>query len=274
LRISILLYDLNDRSTPFTIELRHQLEAAGHITSFATQTIIDIGRDEKKIAACVDSSQADVWIVLSGSYEVLHWFASQKIPAFACFGRRQDFDIAGAGVDRHISIQKVTKRLIDLGHRRIVMISREERRKPKPGASEQAFLNDLASHGIKIGAYNLPDWEETPEGFKRCLDGLFKVTPPTAIILDEASFYMIAQQHLARARILAPEHISLICSDPNPTFSWFLPKVAHINWDPIPIIRRTVRWVADVQNGKIDKKQFSIKSEFIEERTIGPVPIV
>jgi DNA-binding LacI/PurR family transcriptional regulator len=274
LRISILLYDLDDRSTPFTIELRHQLEAAGHITSFASQTIIDIGRDEKKIAACVNGSQADVWIILSGSYEVLHWFASQKIPAFACFGRRQEVEIAGAGTDRQNSIRKATKRLVELGHKKIVMIAREERRKPKPGAGEQAFLNELAVHGIKVGAYNLPDWEETPEGFKRTLDGLFKVTPPTAIILDEASFFMITQQHLARVGILAPQHISLICSDPYPTFSWFIPKVAHINWDPKPIIRRAVRWVTEVQNGKINTQQYSSKSKFIEAGTIGPVPIV
>jgi DNA-binding LacI/PurR family transcriptional regulator len=272
LEISILLYDLNDRALPFTIELRHQLEAAGHITSFASQTIIDIGRNAKKIAACIDKSQADVWIILSGSYEVLHWFASQNIPAFACFGRRQEVEIAGAGVDRQASIRKATKRLIELGHRKIVMIAREERRKPKPGAGEQAFLNELASHDIKVGSYNLPDWEETPEGFERALDGLFKVTPPTAIILDEASFFMITQQHLARRGIFAPQHISLICSDPNPTFSWFLPKVAHINWDTKPIIRRAVRWVTEVQKGKIDKQQYSSKSEFIEEGTIGPVP--
>jgi DNA-binding LacI/PurR family transcriptional regulator len=272
LRVAILLYDLNDRSLPFTIELRHQLEAAGHITNFALQTITDIGRNDKKIATCVEKTQADVWIILSGSYEVLHWFASQKIPAFACFGRRQEVDIAGAGVDRQTSIRKATRRLIELGHRKIVMIAREERRKPKPGAGEQAFLNELASHDIKVGTYNLPDWEETPEGFKRSLDGLFKITPPTAIILDEASFFMITQQHLARLGILAPQHISLICSDPNPTFSWFLPKVAHINWDPKPIIRRAVRWVTEVQNGKIDKQQYSTKSEFIEEGTIGPAP--
>ncbi|MDB4320903.1 hypothetical protein N9950_01075, partial [Akkermansiaceae bacterium] len=63
-------------------------------------------------------------------------------------------------------------RLIGLGHRRVVHICRGDRRKPNPGKSEQKFLEILASHGLPVGDYNLPDWvkrQETrswPSGFK------------------------------------------------------------------------------------------------------------
>ena len=39
------------------------------------------------------------------------------------------------------------RRLVDLGHRRIVMLVREERLKPYPASYEQAFLNELAALG-------------------------------------------------------------------------------------------------------------------------------
>ncbi len=272
LRISILLYDLNDRSTRFPIELQHQLEAAGHIANFASQTILDMERSVARIAEFVDQNKADAWIVLAGPLEVLEWFASQRVPVFACFGRRQELMIAGGGPDKPLALRKALRRLVELGHKRIVLIAREERRKPKPGVSEQAFLTEMISHGIKVGAYNLPDWEETPEGFIRCLDSIFQVTPPTALIIDEAFFLTIALQHLARRGIYAPQQVSLICCDPDPTFSWLLPNVAHINWEPQSIIRHIVRWAIDITSGKINHKQITTKADFIEGGSIGPAP--
>lgn len=272
LRVSILLFDPEDRDAPLSIELQHQLETAGYIANFASQTILQLERNVDRIAEFVKLNQADAWVVFSGPLDVLEWFASQPVPVFACFGRRQELIIAGSGPDKQSEIRQAVQRLVKHGHRRIVMISREERRKPNPGASELAFLTELVSHGIKVGTYNLPDWEETAEGFIRCLDSLFQVTPPTALVLDEASFLIITQQHLARRGIFAPQQVSLICCDPDPTFSWFLPRVAHINWNPQPIIRQIVRWVGNVASGKIDKRQVSTKAEFIEGGTIGPVP--
>lgn len=272
LRVSILLFDLGDRAALYPIELQHQLEAAGHIANFASQTILDLDRNVKRIAEFVDQNRADAWVVFGGPLDVLQWFASQPVPAFACFGRRQEVVIASGGPDKQLAIRKSVQRLVELGHKRIVMIAREERRKPKPGLVEQAFLTELASRNIKVGVYNLPDWDETPEGFKRCLDSLFQVTPPTALFLDEAAFLIIAQQHLARRGILAPQHVSLICCDPDPTFAWFIPRVAHIHWDPQPVIRRIVRWVGNVESGKLDKIQTATKAEFVEGGTIAAAP--
>jgi len=271
LRVTIILYDINDRSAPYLIELQHQLELAGHIATFASQSLLDLGRSLERVAEFVDQNKADAWIVACAPLDVLEWFATQTAPTFALFGRRQGVTIAAGGPDKQPAVRDAVQRLIELGHKRMVMIVREERRKPKPGLKEQVFLTEMAAHGIKVGAYNLPDWEETPEGFMRCLDSLFQITPPSALILDEAFFLTIAQLHLARRGIFAPKQVSLVCCDPDPTFSWFVPRVAHINWDPQPIIRRAVRWVGNVKSGKIDKRQESTKAEFIEGGTIGPV---
>ncbi|MCU0780969.1 MAG: substrate-binding domain-containing protein [Akkermansiaceae bacterium] len=147
---------------------------------------------------------------------------------------------------------------------------RGERRLPVPGATERAFLDELAAHGIPTGAYHLPDWEETPEGFAQRLDDLFNLTPPTALILDEAIFLTVAQQHLARRGILSPEHVSLVCCDADPSFPWYLPGVAHIRWDSAPVVRRIARWVEHVARGVDDRRQSDTRAEFVEGGTIGP----
>jgi DNA-binding LacI/PurR family transcriptional regulator len=98
------------------------------------------------------------------------------------------------------------------------------------------------------------------------------MTPPTALILDEPFAFLAAQQHLARKGILAPEHISLVCCDPDPVFAWMRPRASHISWDPRPVTRRAADWVRKVAQGRTDRRQTLTKAEFVEGGTLGSPP--
>lgn len=145
--------------------------------------------DVKRIARMVGQTRSDAWMVMAGSREVLEWFSSQQIPAFALFGRRNDLPIAAVGPDKRPSCVAAVRELVRLGHRRIVLIARSRRLRPKPGAAEQAFLDELAAQGLPVSDCNLPMWEETTEGFRARLDSLFRVTPPSALIIDEGPLF-------------------------------------------------------------------------------------
>ena len=110
------------------------------------------------------------------------------------------------------------------------------------------------------------------DDFHRCLDSLFRHTPPTAIFIDEMPLFIAAQQHLAQLGILAPRHVSLICLDPDPAFAGRKPSVAHIHWDSRPIVRRIASWADNVARGKDDRRQSFTKAEFVEGGTIGRAP--
>jgi DNA-binding LacI/PurR family transcriptional regulator len=272
MRIAILPYEESDRTVHFLLDMRHKLQDAGHTVGFASKTLHDLGMDAKKVARFAKDSEVDAWLVVAGSREVLHWFADQPTPAFALFGRRRNVPIAGIGPDKLPALLDAVDRLVALGHRRIVMLLREEHRKPQPGFVAQAMLDAMEAHGLQTGAYNLPDWENNAEDLRRCLDSLFQVTPPSALIVDESFLFTVAQQHLARMGILAPQHISLVCADPDPAFEWFSPSIAHIRWDSRLVVRRLVYWANNVALGKEDRRQNLVKAEFLEGGTIGPVP--
>ena len=70
---------------------------------------------------------------------------------------------------------------------------------------------------------------------------------------------------------MAPQHVSLVCCEPDPTFDWFEPLVTHICWDSRPLARRIVRWADNVAHGKDDRRASFTKAEFVEGGTIGPV---
>ena len=270
LRIAILAGDTADLGLDYTVELRHRLQQAGNVVHIAGRTIADLRDDAGRMGRLIRSTDADAWVVLGGSRKVLEWFAGRPEPVFALFGRRGGLPMAAVGPDKPAAIAAATRELIRLGHRRIVLMARPRRRLPEPGAPEKAFLRELAAHGLAVGGYNLPAWEETPEEFHRCLEELFRVTPPTAMVIDETAFFFAAQQFLARRGLWVPEDVSLVATDPHPDFHWCRPSIAHITWDSGPLVRRIARWAANVSRGREDRRQTLTPATFVAGGTVGP----
>jgi DNA-binding LacI/PurR family transcriptional regulator len=272
LRVVILLYEDSDHTERYILELVHRLQEAGHSPAFAEKTMHDLGMDVKRIARFVEKTAADAWVVLGGAREVLEWFSNYRIPAFALFGRLTKVPLASTSPKKADALLELVDRLVDLGHRRIVLLTRHERRKPTPGFLEQLFLDRLVQRGIPTGSYNLPDWNDDPEGFRRILDSLFDRTPPTALLISQPMLFFATVQHLATRGISAPQHVSLACMDGDTTFNWALPKVTHITWDFDPIINRVVKWADNISCGQDDRRKSSSMARLVLGGTIGLVP--
>jgi hypothetical protein len=270
LRVAILVGDPPDKSVAYMVELQHLLMEAGHSAFFCSQSLLALGMNVGRVARMVEQSEVDAWVVCAASGEVLEWFAGRPVPVFALFGRRRGLPIAGAGPDKPPALAAATRALIALGHRRIVLLSRTERRLPEPGASERAFLDELARHGIAHGPYHLPDWEESVEGFQARLESLFRFTPPSALIIDEMPQFIAVQQFVAGLGLRVPGDVSLVCTDADPAFAWCVPTISQIRWDSGPVVRRIVRWAANVKRGKADLRQTFTPAEFVPGGTIGP----
>jgi DNA-binding LacI/PurR family transcriptional regulator/biotin operon repressor len=273
LKIGLLDHDPIASTAGYVIELQHLLTEAGHTAFFTEKSLLELGMKVTKISRLVKQTEADAWVVIAGSREVLGWFARQSVPAFALFGYREWLPIAAIGPDKPIAYAAATRHLLELGHQRIVLLSRRSGGVSGIRLSEKAFLAELADQGITTGDFNLPMWKETPEGLMDILTLLFKVTPPTAMIIDEAPLFAATQQFLANRGIRVPQQVSLICTDPDPTFAWCLPTIAHIRWDAAPVVRRIVRWAANVSHGELDIKQSLVPAEFVPGGTVGPVPL-
>lgn len=272
LRMRILMYGREDVSSVHNAALLDHLHRAGVTANYALKSLCDLGMDVNRVARFVGKTQADAWVVSSGSREVLEWFAEQKVASIAMFGRFTGLPIAAASPRIAPAMIQAVRRLVELGHRRIVMLVGEERRKPFPALFERLFLEQLAAQGLPVGPYNLPDWDSRGgDGLRACLDSMFRHTPPTAILCGETRFFVAVQQYLARQGIHAPEQVSLICSDPDSSFAWCKPAVSHFHWDHKPVVRRIVRWSENVARGKEDRRQILFNGEFVEGGTIGPV---
>lgn len=274
LTIGFLFHDVGDQGEGYLIDLRHRLEDKGHRILMASKSLTDLGMKPTSVARLVARNPADAWVVLGGSFEVLEGFLARRQPVFALFGRRRELMISGVGPDKPPAYAAAARELIRLGHRRIVLLCAPERRVPEPGASERAFLSELAAHGIPLSRFQLPDWDGSIDGFYRRLDLLFRVTPPTALILDEVRLFAAAQSFLSHRGLRVPADVSLICTDYGKWFDWCRPTVSHIRWDSRPVVNCIVRWATGISRGQDSVRQMEVPAEFVPRGTIGKPPRV
>jgi len=266
LRVAILNLEPPAWAAGCMAELTHRLRAAGHI-ALVTASRRAAGPWS---APRERDASADAWVVGAGAREVLEWFSARGFPACALCGPRPGLPLAAAGPDKAAAYAAAARRLIELGHRRIVLLARPPERRPEPGAAARAFLGALAAHGIPTGPYNLPDWDEGPAGFHAGLDQLFRHTRPTALLMDEAPLFIAAQQFCGNRGLRVPEDVSLVCADDSPAFAWCQPTVARFHWDSRPVVRRVLRWADQVARGRPDTRQRFAPAKFIPGGTIGP----
>ncbi len=272
LQIRLLLYEESDAHDEHTLELRHRLEERGHQVAFAAKTLADLKFDVNRVARLVNKTGGDAWVIRAGPRSVLEWFAAQPVPAFALFGRQSRLPMASLATLKSPAVAEALRRLVDLGHHRIVLMVREERRKPTPGVFERRYLEELERLGIQVVPYNLPDWENDRRGFHRCLDSLFRHTPPSALLLSEPSLFFATQQHLLGRGLGVPRDVSLLSLDDHPAFEWFEPEVSRIHTDTRRLVPRVVQWAENLENGREDRRETLIRGELVEGGTMGPAP--
>ena len=268
LRVAVLFYEKGDEANDLCTRFQNKLKAAGHTVVHAPKNLTDLGGNLRRLARMIEGTGADAWVVIAGSGEVLQYFEQGQIPVFALYGRASRLRIAGITPNKVPAIVAATRRLIALGHRRIVMLDWQITLST-PGTDGVAFLDELAAHGIEAGNYNMPGWEGGFDGLYRCLESLFARTPPTAIFLFSTAEYFATAQFLLNRGLRVPQDVSLVCCYMAPYFRRYEPSISHVRWNDQLMVNRIARWANNISHGKEDTRQTRIDAEFVEGGTVG-----
>ena len=277
LRIALLLLEPlvseSSESQVMLMEIVTRLKSEGHDSVLVT---FPSGKDSHKtgyLPRMVADAGADAWMVVRGTREVLEWFVAARLPVLALGGRAKELPVAAAGFDGDVFVRLVVRRLVELGHRRIVMISPHLARRPVYGRVVQSFGKELEAAGIKVGEYHNPDWEETPGGLCRLLDSLFRVTPPTALICVPIGATQGALSWAARRGIRIPTDLTLVSWLDDPALAWHFPglRPAHSVVDDVRYVKIVLEWVSGVAEGKPPLWQRLLAPRLEEGNTMGPV---
>ncbi len=264
MQVGLILYEPSDAANQYVPEIRQLLLASGFGLNLSPKTLIELNHNPGKVERMVRNHPADAWVICSASRPVLKWFSESSFPAFALFGRMKGLAIPGIKPDKLPAMRESIKTLIELGHRRIILLVREERRKPSYGDFESVFLDELEHHGIKTGTFNIPDWNENASGLRGCLDKLFGLTPPTAIFVGDSVLFLAVQHILANIAPQLPDKVALVSTDYHPHMEWCDPPVPHFSWNHRTTARRILRWLRNLQRGKPDQNQAFAPTRFVE----------
>jgi LacI family transcriptional regulator len=262
LRVGILLSEPlegdNAQAQHLLLSIKRAIESAGHICFFANESLTQLGYKCARVARVVKAAKADAWIVSSGSSDVLEWFSRQAVPVCALGGRSRGLPLASSTTDASSSMREIVRIFAEHGHRRIVLVCPYSWRQPTMGPAATAFLNALETCGIAVSDYNVPQWDESAEGLERQLESLFRVTPPTALLLIEPLHCVAVLAFLAHRGIQVPRDLSLVCLVPDPVFAWRRPPLAQFIMPLQEHLHRIARWVDAVACGTtdIEQKQF------------------
>jgi len=270
LRIALLGGASGHRKSHFLGDLPYQLSAAGHHAFYAKHSTVELGTNLRRVANMVEETPADAWVIFGGHRELVEWFAEQNRPVISVWGRHHGLPIASAEPDRKEAYAEIARTLLGLGHKRMVLLARHGMRLPTPGPNEKAFLDQLVEHGISVSNYHLPDWGETVSGYREQLEKMFRLTQPTALIMDDTSLFTAALQFLAQRGFRVPGDVSLVCTESDESLEWCSPTVSHIRWDRNLLIRRVLRWAKHLSEGKMDKRAYSCSAGFVKGQTMGP----
>ena len=251
--------------------VKRDLRAAGHTADFTTKTQTELNCDPSRIKKLVAATAADAWVLGPAPREVQKFFAAQSVPVIGIGSQFTDVPMASVYVDAAPVFREVTRRLIALGHRRIVMICPSSWWRPKPGVKVQAFIAELAVHGIVAGGFNVPDYEPSTEGVQTLLKSLFRTTPPTALIVmmpseATATFVFLAQRGLA-----VPRDVSLFLPWRDISLRFCDPPMAHVRWDEQLLVRQIVRWVRAVAHGRVSRGAVTVPAILEPGGSLGPV---
>jgi len=275
LRVGVLLSDplrqINLYAQQVMLEVIRRIENAGHTCVTAERSLSELGAKLPRIARMIESAKADVWIAYSAPREVLKWFVTRAIPVMALGGGFSGLSVASSASRVDDPIRDSVKMLSGLGHRRIVAISPDSWRVPVPSLTGQAFLSSLEECGYPPTGYNLPAWDQTPEGLEKLLESLFLITPPTALIFVDPASYVAALEFFGRKGIRVPQDVSVISMTSGPIFSLLPRRPAHFRWPVEEHVRRMNRWVKCLAKGGSDLAQMTFPATFEPAETIAVV---
>lgn len=276
LRVGMLVRDELGKSVALTqeifLKLMHDLEALGHQPVFAPKSLGDLGLDPRRIGRMVEKCSADAWVISGASHDVLQWFHRQGKPFISLGGRFGGVPAASASIDPAQAIQTTVERLIGLGHRRIVLVCLPDWVRPQPGRIVTEFFRQLEAAGLPASEYNAPYHETTPDGCARMLESLFRLTPPTALIVPNMHYAFAAMAFLGTRGLSVPRDVSIVSRSPDPVFDWVRPRIAHFHCPTGPLIRHILRWVEGCAKGRPSHEGLSVDATLVPAETLAPPP--
>jgi LacI family transcriptional regulator len=210
------------------------------------------------------------WISIMADRRMQQWFARTATPAVIYGNVYPDLPLASVGIDYHACIRHATALLLGRGHRRIALVTYDQRR-----AGEQesiaGCLEAFRAHGEGAPIF-IAQPDDDVAALRRRVDRMLALRePPTAVIAFRTHHYATVATRLLELGKRIPGDVSLICRGEDVFMHFLSPTPAFYRVNVELLARSLFRCVLRTIGGaKGSGEQHRIVPEFVPGASLGP----
>lgn len=228
-------------------------------------------RPDAALRRLVEANPHGCWIVSLANERVQQWFQRHRVPAVLASSPHEGVELPFSDLDHRAICRHAVGVLTRLGHTRIALFAFKTRR-----AGEFASVRGF-DEGVRMTLQQEPMviyHDETRSGIEHRLNGLLAGrSPPTALLVNGAYYFVAVASRLAQMGLRIPGDISVISRDDGAFLNLYRPTPARYTASPNAMAKNLWRPVSEVLGGGFGagRGRF-IMPEFIRGESIAPPP--
>lgn len=194
----------------------------------------------------LDQEAPDVIVVLTGTPVLASWAVSHSVPTLFLGGVCEPYSLPMVRVSMSGLVEELVRKLIDLGHRHIVMplCGRTSNFQEDMKSALQVGIDTRRSSGAVVHALVSP--YSTPEVLYDVLKKHWRNHRPDGMILLDWREFVTATSFFRDSRILMPADVSVALLSADNSMDWYLPKLSHYEFSNMKLAKAVARWAVNV----------------------------
>jgi DNA-binding LacI/PurR family transcriptional regulator len=220
-------------------ELKDELTMSGNQLHLHDGPAFYSGTPDKALERLVTHNRHDCWILTRSTEAMQKWFMKRNIPCVVSGSVYSGINLPSADQDRRAMCRHAAGRLISLGHRRLVFLSRRFRAAGDV-ESELGFMEGVKASSHADVEAKILFHDDTRDSTVHLIDGLWRrgATPPTGLLIANSYCYLSAMSALTQNGLRVPEDVSVISRDDDTFLTYLQPEPARYILAPGRLARR------------------------------------
>ena len=215
--------------------------------------ISDDASSARFVKEIIPHHQTDLYIFMGAFGSIASLLQERGIAAIYLGGAFDAKDIPLIGYSATRMFSEALDKLYVYGHRRIISLLQEAL--IDEGSSLSTVESHLHEHYKKLGIlssnYHIPKKVKMDQLYET-LEDIFRITPPTALIIEEIEYMPIVCSFFMKNKISFPEDVSLICLGQDESLAHYHPPITHTVKSPIAAGKRVIHTIRLLTNNYPD----------------------
>lgn len=225
------LEDLSLADRDIVNHFRQEIQEGGGEVNLLVYHEVVKASGGNKIAEVIERNPADGYMVVGAHLSVSEVLVELGVPVAYVGGEHVKGAVPRAGYSMSGMCSEFLEEMVKLGHERCITLLPGVMVRHDEGLShvEEAIGRVYWEHGLRFVAhFHCPRWGSGLSDLQAGLDKLFRLTPPTALILGDASMVPGVVSFLMQRGLRYPEDVSIACLDGSEALKHFVPPISHI----------------------------------------------